>query len=102
MVAALRRRSISSSERRRVCLTGESLCGEENLVGESVADAAEEARVGERSLQGAVLLPYRGGEFLRRRGENLDAAAIEIAQSRGAVDEVQGRTLLVGRLRPQE
>lgn len=48
----------------------------EDLVGVGVADAAEDARVGEGSLEGAVFCSECGAEACEVGGEDVDAAGV--------------------------
>ena len=64
-------------------------CAVEDLVGVSVADAAEEPRVGERALQRVVLGEERGAEGGEVGCQHLDAARVERAQPVLAGDDVQ-------------
>ena len=58
----------------------------QDLVGIGVADAADEARIGERALEGAVLRGERGAKRVEVGGENVDAARIDEPQSLFAAD----------------
>ena len=50
----------------------------EDLVGVGVADAGEDARVGEGSLEGAVFFGQRGAEGCEVGGEDVDAAGVDV------------------------
>ncbi len=63
--------------------------GVENLVGVGVAHAADEARIGEGALEGAVLRRERGTKRVQIRGKNFDAAGIDVAEGLLAAEEVQ-------------
>ena len=62
----------------------------EDLVGVGVADAAEVARVGEGSLEGAVLGCQCGAEGFEIRGEDIDAAGIDGLHVVFVAEEVKG------------
>src|SRR5258708_7462499 len=62
----------------------------QNLIGIGVADAAEEPRVGERPLQGVVVLAKHGDEIAGRGIEHLEAARLMASQFRFASDDMQG------------
>jgi hypothetical protein len=64
--------------------------GVEDLVGVGVADAAEDARVGEGSLEGAVFGGQGGSEFVETRGEDIDAAGIDGLHVVLVAEEVKG------------
>src|SRR5205085_3351276 len=66
------------------------------------ADAAEEARVGERALQRVVLEPEGRAERLGRSGEDVDAARIERRERRTPVQDVERGALLRARLGQEE
>src|SRR6266850_2868096 len=74
-------RDLVGTQRLRQLQRGET-CRVKNLVGVSVADAAEQMRIGERPLQRVILTPERGAELIQRRFERLDAAWI-MAVERG-------------------
>src|SRR5690606_21318094 len=67
----------------------------QDLVGVGVADAAEEARIGQRALERVVLAAEALYEGRLRRLEDLEPARIE---DRRIVYEVQARALLGARL----
>ena len=73
---------------------GRELGGVEDLVGVGVADAGEDAGVGEGALEGAVL----GGEGLLEgfggEGEDVEAAGVEVGEGGFALDEVEGGAAL--------
>ena len=48
----------------------------QDFVGICVADAAEQMRIGKRALERVVSRSERGGEFVKRRGEDIEAARI--------------------------
>ena len=68
---------------------GREACGVENLVGIGVADAADEARVSEGALEGAVLEGERGTKAVKIGGEDFDAAGIDVAEGLLAADEMK-------------
>src|SRR5205807_2590150 len=70
----------------------------ENLVRIRVADAGDDARVGERALQRVVLTAKRGEQIVRGDRERLDAAGIERAEFTLIGENVQRCTLPAGRL----
>ncbi len=70
----------------------------QDLVGISVADAAEEARIGERALDGVVLGDEAGREGLAGRRHDVDAAGVERRQRGAAGDDVQRRAPLLAGL----
>ena len=72
-------------------LDGREPGGVQDLVRVGVADAAEDARVGECSLQGAVLRGQRGAELVQAGGEHVDAAGIDGLHAVFAPEEVKGR-----------
>ena len=61
----------------------------QDLVGVGVADAGEEARIGERALEGVVLAFNRAGELRQIRFEDLDAARVHRLQRRLALHQMQ-------------
>ena len=71
----------------------------EDLVGIGVTDAAEQTRVGERTLQRVVLAPQHTPEIVQTAVQHLDAAGIVLsANSRGTAHGMQRRTLDGARL----
>ena len=60
-----------------------------NLVGVSVADAAEETRIGERSFKVWFSRRRVFGEVLKSTLEHFERAAVEIAQRRLALRRVK-------------
>ena len=62
----------------------------EDLVGVGVADAGEDARVGEGSLEGAVFGGQCGAEFFEIGGEDVDAAGIDGLHVFFVAEEVEG------------
>jgi hypothetical protein len=68
---------------------GGELGGVEDLVGVGVADAAEQALVGESALEGAVLAGERGAEGVEIGGEGIEATGIERAKGFFSADEVE-------------
>ena len=74
----------------------------EDLVGVGVADAGEEARVGQRALDDVVLACQRLAEGLRARFERLDPSPIEFLQSRFPARQIQRSSLLRARFREEK
>ncbi len=78
---------------------GRKLRGVKNLVGVGVAHAADEPRIGEGALEGAIL----GGECRTKcfliRGKNFDAAGIDVAQGLLAAENVKRGAALGAGLR---
>ena len=66
----------------------------QDLVGDPVADAAEEAGIGQRALQRVVLAPHRFAKRLGRRGEQIHAAGIVQRQHLRAAYCMERRALL--------
>ena len=64
--------------------------GVEDLVGVRVADAGEDAWVGEGSLEGAVLGSEGGAEAFQVGGEDVDAAGVDLFGGSFVEEEVQG------------
>ncbi len=73
---------------------GRELRGVQDLVGVGVAHAADEARIGEGALEGAVFLGEGGAEACEIGGEDLDAAGIDRAQALFAAHYVEGGAAL--------
>ena len=73
----------------------------QNLVGVRVADAAEEMRIGERTLERVVFASLTSPERSGRRAEHLESARIERRESR-VIDEVNARALLRACFRENE
>jgi hypothetical protein len=71
------------------------LGGVEDLVGVGVADAAEDARVGEGSLEGAVFGGEGGAEFVEGGGEDVDPSRVDVLK-RGFVGEEVERSAVFG------
>src|ERR1043166_1569124 len=61
----------------------------QNLVGVRVADAAEEPRVGERTLDRVILQAKARGEILECRVEGLESSAAELGESVATANEMQ-------------
>ncbi len=74
----------------------------EDLVGVGVADAGEDARVGERALERVVLGGEHRAERLERRAHHLDSAAIVRSKRVLAFDQVERGPLLGARLAQDE
>ncbi len=62
----------------------------EDLVGVGVADAAEDARVGEGSLEGAVFGGKRVAEGIEIGGEDVDASRINAVEGFFSAEDVKG------------
>ena len=62
----------------------------EDLVGVGVADAGEDARIGEGALEGAVLRDECVGELFGSEGEDVEAAGVECGERFFALHEMQG------------
>ena len=78
---------------------GRELGGVEDFVGVGVADAAEEARVGEGALEGVVFVGEGGARSVEVGGENVDAAGVERGEAGFVADEVEGGAAFGSRLR---
>jgi len=74
----------------------------ENFVGIGIADAAEEARVGEGALECMVGGEKSGCELLGSSAEDFEAAGVERAQTSFARDDVQRGALLGTRFGPEQ
>ena len=59
---------------------GRKLGGVENLVGVGVAHAADDPRIGEGALEGAVLCSECGAKCVQIGGKNFDAAGIDVVE----------------------
>jgi len=68
---------------------GRETGGVENLVGVGVAHTADEARIGEGALEGAVLLSERGAESFEIGGEDFDSAGIDVVECLLAAQEME-------------
>ena len=77
---------------------GRELRRMKNLVGVGIAHAADDARIGEGALEGAVLGSERGAKPIQMRGENFDAAGIDVADGLLAAQNVQRGAALGARL----
>jgi len=75
---------------------------EENFVGVGVADAGEEARVGERALEGVIGGEKDGGELVERGVEDFEAAGIEGMEASFAGDDVKGSAFLGAGFGPEQ
>ena len=62
----------------------------EDLVGIGVADAGEEARVGESAFEGVIVGRKAGGKLLEAGFEDFEASRIEGAEAGFAFDNVEG------------
>ena len=61
----------------------------ENFVGVGVANAGEEARVGERALEGVIGGSEAGGELFESGVQDFEAAGIELVEAGFALDDVE-------------
>src|SRR6185503_1455294 len=68
-------------------LHGRQLRAVEDLVGVGVADAAQDARIGEGALERMTLARERGAERWEVGVEHLEPAAIELAQGVSATQQ---------------
>jgi hypothetical protein len=68
--------------------------GVENLVGVGVADAGEDAGVGQSSLEGAVFGGKDGTEVFEGCGEDVDTARVDLAGGGLAGEEMEGGSSL--------
>jgi hypothetical protein len=68
---------------------GGELGGVEDLVGVGVADAGEDAGVGEGAFEGAVFGDESGGEGVEGEGEDVEAAGVQCGEGFFALDEVE-------------
>ena len=68
--------------------------GVEDLVGVGVADAGEDAGVGEGALEGVIFRRESGAKGLEGEGKDVEAAGIELGESGLALDEVEGGAAL--------
>jgi hypothetical protein len=73
---------------------GRELGGVEDFVGIGVADAADEAGIGEGSLECAVFGIQGGAEAVEIRRKDFEAAGIEVAKGLFATDEMEGGAAL--------
>ena len=71
-------------------LDGREMGGVKDLVGVGVADAGQDARVGEGSLEGAVFGGEGRAEFFGSGGEDVDAAGIDGLHFFFVAKEVEG------------
>src|SRR4051812_23321847 len=74
----------------------------QDLVGVRVPDAAEEVRIGQRSLQRVVLRAETLRKGIGRRVEDLEAVRRQCSQRGGTANEMKTRALLAARLGEQE
>ena len=75
---------------------------EQNFIGIGIADAAEQARVGEGALQSVVRGEKNGGKARRIGIEHLEAAGIQGAKAVFASDDVERGALLRAGFGPQK
>jgi hypothetical protein len=81
---------------------GRELGGVEDFVGVGVADTADEAGIGESALEGAVFSREGGAEAGEVRGEDFDAAGIEVVKGLLAADEMERSAALGAGFREDE
>ena len=62
----------------------------EDLVGVGVADAREDAWVGEGSFEGSVFLSEGDAEFVECAGEDVDASGVDVFGGSFVGEEVEG------------
>ena len=74
----------------------------QNLVGVRIADATEQAWIGQRTLQRVVLPLQCGMEIGRRETRDLHAAGIVLLESRATARDIQRRALPRSRFRQQQ
>jgi len=74
----------------------------QDLVGVRVADAAEEARVGQRALDGVVLGDQPRGERVACRRHDVDAARVERSERFTPLDDMERCAPLLARLGERE
>jgi hypothetical protein len=74
----------------------------ENFVGVGIADAGEEARVGEGAFESVIGGDEVGGKLFERGVENLEAAGVKGTEAGFAVDEVEGGALFGAGFGPEE
>jgi hypothetical protein len=74
----------------------------QDLVRVGVADAAQQARIGQGSLDGVVLPGQGRAEIVQVRAQHLEAARIVVRQPRLAAHHVEPRPLLLAGLRQQQ
>ena len=70
----------------------------QDLVGVRVPDAAEQTRIGERSLDRVILAAKSRGEVAEVGVQHLESAAVELRERVRALDDVNGRASLRPRL----
>ena len=68
--------------------------GVEDLVGVGVADAGEDARVGEGALEGAVFGGEGGAEGCEVGGEDFNAAGVHVFEGGLALENIEGGSAL--------
>ena len=66
----------------------------ENFIGVSVADAAQQVRIGEGALEGVVITRQRFTELADRRGQHFEAARIVRPERRFAANQIERRAPL--------
>jgi hypothetical protein len=73
---------------------GRKFCGVQNFVGVGVANSAEQARIGEGSLEGAVFGGERVAERVEIAGEDFDSSGIDGIEAAFASEHVQRSAVL--------
>jgi hypothetical protein len=81
---------------------GRELCGMEDLIGIGVADAAEEAGIGEGALERVIFRRQRRPKSREIGLENVDSTGVQRAQTVLAADDVQRRAPLRARFGERE
>ena len=71
-------------------LDGRELCCMQNFIGVGIADAAHDARIGERTLECPVFLSEGGAERVEIACKDVDTAGINRMQRLFAIENVQG------------
>ena len=80
---------MSGSANRRVRVSGERRAAVQDLVGVGVPNPREQARVGQRALQGVVLAAQRDSKGHEVRLQHLDASTVVLTQRVFALGDVQ-------------
>jgi len=74
----------------------------ENFVGVSVADAGEEARIGERAFESVIGGGEASGELCERGVEDFEATGVESSESGFALDDVKRSTFFGAGFGPEQ
>ena len=77
---------------------GRELGSVQDLVGISVADAAQQTRISQRPLQRMIFRREHGAERIEIRGEHINSAGVQGEQSLFPADQMQRRPALASRL----